>query len=160
MQKSKPNPGIDYGMGVTNIDPDTGIRFGVIMIVSLMPEAAIDIDIIFPPPICENCEQELEEDYTCPACNKQYDEWEFMDMEPIGLEYSKDGYMIMDCLDTDLFIMKSPYYTECSPCVPGAGNLDSPMEGGVKSYCLGPDWFEDNKAPYPVYEVKTGKRVA
>lgn len=34
-----------------------------------------------------------------------------------------------DCLDNDAFIIKSPYYTYaqfCSPCVPGAGNLDNP----------------------------------
>src|SRR5690606_21275898 len=42
--------------------------------------------------------------------------------------YEKDGYKITGCLDFDLFVLNSPYFTFaqfCSPCVPGAGNLDS-----------------------------------
>jgi len=26
-------------------------------------------------------------------------------------------------------------------------------------YCFGHDWFEDGKAPYPVYSVETGELV-
>jgi hypothetical protein len=53
-------------------------------------------------------------------------------------------------------VVKSPFYTYaqfCSPCVPGAGNLDNPMAEGVKTYCLGHDWFEGGVAPYPVWRV-------
>jgi hypothetical protein len=53
-------------------------------------------------------------------------------------------------------VLKSPYYSLaqfCSPCVPGAGNLESEDEDGVKTYCLSHDWFEDGKAPYKVYAV-------
>lgn len=35
--------GIDYGMGTTNIDAETGIRFGVIPSNDMMPEAFDDI---------------------------------------------------------------------------------------------------------------------
>lgn len=40
-----------------------------------------------------------------------------------------------------------------SKLTPGAGNLDNPRNDGPKTYCLGHDWFEDGKAPYPVYLV-------
>lgn len=73
--------------------------------------------------------------------------------------YEKDGYVISTCLDSDLIVTASPYYTMaqfCSPCVPGAGNLDCPCPTGPKTYCLGHDWFEDGIAPYPVYSVETG----
>ena len=28
-----------------------------------------------------------------------------------------------------------------------------------RAYCLGHDWFDDNKAPYPVYSVETGREI-
>jgi hypothetical protein len=59
-------------------------------------------------------------------------------------------------------VTDSPFYTFaqfCSPCVPGAGNLDNAMDEGVKTYCLGHDWFESGKAPYPVYSVTSGELV-
>jgi hypothetical protein len=81
--------------------------------------------------------------------------------------YEKDGYELRDCLTTDIFVIKSPYYTfapECSPCVPNAGNLDSASDREAasnweKAYCLHHDFFEGGKAPYPVYSVATGKRI-
>ena len=80
-----------------------------------------------------------------------------------------DGeYRITKCLDSDLMILKSPYYTYaqmCSPCCPGACNLDSPLDESVgdkegnKCYCLDKSWFENEEAPYPIYEVATGKKL-
>jgi hypothetical protein len=59
--------------------------------------------------------------------------------------------------DCDLFVFRSMYYTFaqfCSPCVPGAGNLDTPCDSGPKTYCLGIDWFDsDRPCPYPVYRI-------
>lgn len=75
--------------------------------------------------------------------------------------YEKDGYKIHTS-ETELWITLSPYYTHaqfCSPCAPGAGNLDTHCPNGPKTYCLGHDWFEDNKAPYPVFSVETGAIV-
>jgi hypothetical protein len=81
------------------------------------------------------------------------------------------------------------YCQFCSPCAPGAGHLEHPcfifvqlrfprsrkrrirrkwkkqMKNhglfplGVKTYCLGHDFFNNDKAPYPVFAVKTGQRV-
>lgn len=97
--------------------------------------------------------------------------------------YEKDGYIIQgDCDDpdlfiiNDLFIIKSPFYTyapPCSPCAPGAGYLldaitadevdehdeIKPGSGGMKTYCLPADWFEDNKSPYKYWKVKSNPNV-
>jgi hypothetical protein len=76
-------------------------------------------------------------------------------------------------------IKKSPYYTYCkgcSPCVPNAGDLDSPVtpdnfdESNVplsmfdyakvrRAYCLPKEFFDDDKAPYVYFRVETGERV-
>jgi hypothetical protein len=81
------------------------------------------------------------------------------------------------------------YAQFCSPCAPGAGYLMSPFvnkwensgtgQSGImkpeeypedyktkaenagfpKVYCFGHDWFEEGKAPYPVFSVETGEIV-
>jgi hypothetical protein len=41
-----------------------------------------------------------------------------------------------------VWVLDSPYYANCkgcSPCVPGAGDLDNPCENGLECYCLPPD---------------------
>ena len=79
--------------------------------------------------------------------------------------YEKDGLKLTGCLQTDLFVLKSPYYTYaqfCSPCVPGACNLDHPLDpdsGADKCYCLPFDWFEDMKAPYRIWRVEDNKEI-
>jgi hypothetical protein len=101
-------------------------------------------------------------DYACESCEYVFDSCQAFGEEPQGWNYSGDGYELTDCLDSDIFVLKSPYYTFapfCSPCVPGAGDLDNAMDDGVKSYCLGHDWFEGGKAPYKVFSVETGQEV-
>ena len=68
--------------------------------------------------------------------------------------------------DDDIFIVRSTYYTFavfCSPCAPGACNLTVPItdpdELSPKAYCFGHEWFEDDIAPYPVYDVETNCQV-
>jgi len=42
----------------------------------------------------------------------------------------------VNCLDSDILVTKSPFYTYapfCSPCVPGAGNLDSTVPIGIEA---------------------------
>jgi len=119
------NAGIDYGMGLSNIDNDTGIRYGVIS----MHEVS--------DAWCEESEEGMV--YACPYCGEEIED-----------------------IDTDIFITKSPYYTLCnfcSPCAPGAGYIMEQNKNGVKAYCFGHDWFDDGKAPYKVYNVKTDKEA-
>ena len=74
--------------------------------------------------------------------------------------YAKDGVKVKTDSHGDLWVLKSPYYTECrkcSPCAPNAGYLTS--DGSMRTYCLPHDWFDGDKAPYKVYSVKDGSEV-
>jgi hypothetical protein len=191
--------GIDYGLGLSNADKSTGTRYGVISQNSVNPDALSDIftngeDIAWKCAIEElknehdKAQAELPEDK-----QEEFDEdaaaeelsmnWE---SSLNNIRYERDGYILTGCLDSNVFILASPYYTYaqfCSPCVPGAGNLDNAfqqvnppadcpattngenyrhdaeMAGFPKVYCLGHDWFDDNKAPYPVFSVEDSSLV-
>jgi hypothetical protein len=170
------NAGIDYGRCVTNIDLETGIRFGVIALHSVSGDALNDLEPDYGEPACPQCcnkvveltmESDSDEDYPqytkhgcadyiCHTCKHTLDSSDVFGAEPKGFTYDSDGYKLTQCLDSDIFVLKSNYYTFaqfCSPCVPGAGNLDTPMADGTKTYCLDPTWFEGGRAPYPVYAV-------
>ena len=73
-----------------------------------------------------------------------------------------DGEYVAECDSYgDIFITKSPYFTTCrycSPCAPGAGYLMNYDPDGIRAYCFGPDWFDNNVAPYKVYSVATGEK--
>ncbi len=172
-------------MGKVNIDLTNGIRYGVISQHSIMMEVMDNFEYDYGDPCCPKCSNVIldyteeynkddsigeynhsseydSEDYVCLGCKLIIGSESAYPNEAIGFHYEGEGYQIIDCLDTDLMILKSPYYTLCqfcSPCVPGAGNLDSPIENGIRAYCLGAGWFEDEKAPYPIYNVKTDERV-
>lgn len=160
--------GIDYGNGLTNIDLETGIRYGITSTHSLYDGIWDDLESVYPDPCCPSCGNELTEsvkkDHRCIPCKKSYWSDELGDTDPICFTYGSNGYQLETTNDcTNLFICESPYYTTClfcSPCVPGAGDLDNPIEGGVKTYCLGHDWYQNDIAPYPVYSVVTGELVA
>ena len=134
--------GIDYGLGRSNVDTATGIRFGV---------------------ISQNEVLQAWADSSEPYYGETDDDEEIDDCaEPISYTYEEDGYVAECGDDGDIFLTRSPYYTKCafcSPCAPGAGYLMDHREGGIRAYCFGHDWFEGEAAPYPVYSVKTGKLV-
>lgn len=141
--------GIDYSLGHSNYNQETGIHFGVISQNAIMGEALADFENIYPE--CDN--PECEDSGFCEC-----------DFESIGMTYDREGYKIENCLDFDLMILESPYYTYCqycSPCVPGAGNLETEVQNGVKTYCLGVDWFDEySPCPYEhIWEVSTGKQI-
>jgi hypothetical protein len=156
--------GIDYGMGKTNIDHETGIRYGVIP-ANTVGEAWFDSsEAQYGDPHCPKCGNELPEGFDdCDSCacghTVRFVGDECYSEEAQCFTYDKDGYRLTqggdDC---DIFVLKSPYYTKaayCSPCAPGACYLTDSREDGGRAYCLGHDWFEDGKAPYPVYDVTT-----
>lgn len=169
--------GIDYGMSMTNIDKKTNIRFGIIS-QSAVPYWFEESEADYGKPSCPDCKNELdesinirdldiEEEYYCSTCKKGFndiDDTLFLD-EPLLYYYSQNGYKTFSDIYNDIWITESPYYTYaqfCGPCAPGACHLSSPLETphpDNKCYCFGHDWFEDEKAPYPVYDCKTGKKV-
>lgn len=191
-------PGIDYsGNSLANQNIATGIHFGVISCHSLMPEAIHqnqEFDYGTPEeavdcPECDHCfhpphASKWGDILACPNCGEEF-ELEIPDMaEPCGWSIESDGCRVVNCLDNDAMILESPYFTYaayCSPCCPGAGNLDNPFptddpwtpfeepsdapywaqhaesHGFPKVYALSHDWFEGGKAPYPVFSVETGE---
>lgn len=169
--------GIDYGRGLSNVNHETGIRYGVISSHTVGQAWYDDAIADYGDPSCPECgntvldsdavdiqDQEWFEgkDYACLGCKACYWSDSVFGDEPVGYSYEADGYKLTDCLDSDIFVLDSPYYTFaqfCSPCVPGAGNLDTFCPSGPKTYCLGHDWFENSKAPYPVYRVADNSEV-
>jgi len=154
---------IDYGMGLANVDSKTGIRYGVISQHSVSGDALNDMDYDYPLG-CPDCgsdalvaSKSTRFDFYCQSCKT----WHMSDScygdEVTGFHLEDGEYTLVDCLDSDIMVIRSPYYTfaqYCSPCVPGAGNLDSPMPDGAKAYCLGLDWFDDySSCPYTIYRV-------
>lgn len=146
----------------TNINNETGIRYGVISMNSVSQEA-LDIggsnweDLTYQA--CKR-EAEFEPDYDEDEFNDHYmgdgdTDWAFKDSE----------YEMESCLTNDLMILKSPYYTFsrlCSPCVPNAGDLnsDADEETGYKTYCLGREFFDNySPLPYKVYSVATNEEI-
>ena len=172
--------GIDYGLGRTNIDVKTGIRYGVIAINSLNEWIWESLEADYGEAQCPECastviESEHGKDYFCWDCwdcngSKQgherlYTHWSdrcFGD-EPLGHSLSENGIEAHSAFNqTCLFVTASPFYTFaafCSPCAPGAGNLDSSCEDGAKTFCLPADYFDDERCPYPVYRVSDDSLV-
>lgn len=182
----KPNIGIDYGLGSTNIDTTTGIRYGVISQHDLAPEALDTIfngeNLSFQAYMAEakdklrstldeyfsdykhgaNKQSKLDAvtDDAFDAIKQELSDAYTGDSDKYRLE--RDGYVIETSDPADLFVTKSPYFTRCqfcSPCAPGAGYITNTQEDGPKTYCLGHDWFDNNKAPYPVFSVESGNLV-
>lgn len=182
--------GIDYGRGLTNIDTSTGIRYGVISQHSLASWFYDEYEPVYGPPMCPVCGNEATDassdfiaadefeqynnrgcvDYACYTCKHTLDNSDVYPDEPIGHELKTDEYHAVDCLDSDVMLLKSPFYTYapfCSPCVPGAGNLDNAArdtDGGIenrwsKTFCFGHDYFENNRAPYRVFRVDDNSEV-
>jgi predicted RNA-binding Zn-ribbon protein involved in translation (DUF1610 family) len=157
---------MDYGGGVTNIDTKTGIRYGVIALNSVTGDSLEDLEYDYPfnCPDCGNDSlvksRSAQYDYFCQSCRTWHMSDDCWGEESNGFHFEDSEYTLVDCLDTNIMVIKSPYYTHarfCSPCVPGAGDLDTPDEDGIKTYCLGPDWFDAHlncPLPYPVYKVE------
>lgn len=176
--------GIDYGLGRTNKDSATGIRFGVIPQNDVLQAWADSSEPYYGKPVenleCPDCGEEIAHpekwgDTVQCDCGKNV-ECELPDFaEPLSFSYDEDGYHAECGQDGDIFITESPYFTYaqfCSPCAPGACYLRNPLDvpfdaqerplGGFednRAYCFGHDWFEDGRAPYPVYSVATGELV-
>lgn len=146
------NKGIDYGMGQTNRDPKSGIRYGVISQNEVLQAWADESEAVYPCEVCEVPEDERE----CGGCDF---------CEPESFVYTREGYKAQSDSYGDIFVIESPYFTYaqfCSPCAPGACHLGNPLESpdeDNRAFCFGHDWFEDERAPYPVFEVETGRRV-
>lgn len=176
---------IDYGHGRTNINPDTGIRYGVISMNSLDPDmlgdfdalpnpliaaahadyareqlqalaakneiTADDLDLDDPTMALSEAIAALEDQAAIDALEavdlRAYEHFFFgVDSDLDGCEGEIDGvhvrvFELGGALH--LFVFSSPHtdhFAFCSPCIPGAGNLDSPDPSGPLTYDVPPDW--------------------
>lgn len=173
--------GIDYGLGRTNVS-ESGIRFGVIPQNDIGSAWFDTAEPDYGDPTCPKCGNKAKtakgeyarfehakhecSDYVCHSCKYVFGSESAFGDEPVGGYVLDDGEYKAQCgQDGDIFILKSPYFTFaqfCSPCAPGACYLRNPLDGQPESnraYCFGADWFEDGKAPYPIYSVETGELV-
>ena len=154
--------GIDYGLGLTNIDRETGIHYGVINQNEVLQAWCDSSEPQYGDTECHICGASIQvgADF-CPRCNHDFiGEWD--NVEPSACVVDDGEYQATCGDDGDIFIVKSPYYTKCkfcSPCAPGAGYLMSSNDDGIKAYCFNHDWFESGIAPYPVYCVATDKLI-
>lgn len=155
-----------------NYDPKTGISFGVISQNSLNFDAInswYENDSIY-----EECAEELEKAVKNGEITKEdkesvlenydndYHHWYVKDDGGISAEFFEDL--------NAWYITKSPFYTfckKCSPCCPGAGDLDSPIDPDDhevmnlcdRAYCLPKEYLDDECAPYHVYRVDNDEEV-
>ncbi len=140
--------GIDYGMGTTNIDRKTGIRYGVIPANDVGQAWFDDAEADYGEPTCPKCgravkdlmitdddalidsngdEIEYEQygcgcaDFKCDDCQHTLDSQDCYGEQAIGYSYSGDGYELSQGGDDrDVFVLKSPFYTLAPYCSPCA----------------------------------------
>lgn len=161
--------GIDYGRGLANIDNENGIRYGVISIHEVTQAwcDSSEANYIYTCPFCGSDLKKGQDAKQCPSCYKRIDpDRDFDCLDPSSFFIDDGEYLAEQGYDdTDIFIIKSPYYTYsqfCSPCAPGAGYLMSELatkDPDNKTYCFGNDFFDDGKAPYTVYRVSDDEIV-
>lgn len=165
--------GIDYGLGKTNVDVDTGIRYGVIPVHAVTQAWCDSAESRYGDPTCPECGSDVTEidatddkdcgNWRCVTCDHVTQCDGVYPESPLSWVLDDGEYQAEQSGDdVDIFVFKAPFFTRaayCSPCAPGACYLTSPTEDGDRAYCLGHDWFEDQAAPYPVYSVATGELV-
>jgi ribosomal protein L37AE/L43A len=178
--------GLDYsGPGATcNRDSKTGIRYGVIPSRAVGQSWYDSSEPDYGEPHCPQCGNKVEsnnyadaekrEDYTtlhhgekyaCDECKLLFDGQNAFPEEPCGHVLDDGEYKCNEDSSGDIWVFKSTYFTYaqfCSPCAPGACYLSNPLEDRLESnraYCLGHDFFESHRAPYPVFSVKTAREI-
>lgn len=171
--------GIDYGMGRTNIDRETGIRFGVVN-QNEMGDGFFDSVENEYAQACPKCGTDLTADQVialeentvrkphewmkehfvhvapCPHCEEDISPDDVHGEEPIGSYIDEDGIKASIDSQGDIFVLKSPFYTHgifCSPCAPGAVSVGvkemSNDEDCPRGYCLPYSWFREDERPKP-----------
>ena len=172
-----------------NFDASTGISYGVISQHSLSPYAVDDIissadDLYYEEAKAEFIESltdailEVLNNYITYHEDPEINVDDYVDMWNDAYQNDEHHWFIKDAEytldfsnDLGIYVCKSPYYTYCrgcSPCCPGAGDLDSSITkdgydhtefnymswgGAKKAYCLPNDYFDDHKAPYVYFKV-------
>lgn len=179
IENPKSNPFIELLR--TNINLQTGIRYGTIYGNDISPESIDEIissgtDLTFEESRDEfisDLSSDIEdlinskdkysdlciEDIDLSAASDRFSE-NYDDMCTGVYEYSQKGYLIRySSEDNSIIVLKSPYYTIsrlASPCFPNGVYLkDYDKDNGYMAYCLGADFFdpEYSHIPYEIFNV-------
>lgn len=131
---------------MTNTNPETGIPYGVVAMNNLA-------DWVFDEFLYHGNNDSYDAALAeWRAENPDADEEEFSDFyegEEENYSLEKDGLVLgLSYLGGApmIWVFQSPHTTTvrpCSPCVPGAGDLDTPDPDGMECYTLPPDWFRE-----------------
>jgi hypothetical protein len=172
---------------MSNYDEKTGISYGVISPHAINPDCLSSLYDDGKDPYYESMKEEINNivneminstAYTISDDTKSNIIDLIMDDLNDGYEnsdgqcdYSDAEYTLHVSGDNfGIFVIKSPYYTycrKCSPCTPGAGDLNNPLEindievldNFDRAYCLDKSYFDDEKAPYRVFRVDNDQEV-
>jgi hypothetical protein len=177
---------------MANYDEKTGMAYGVISPHAISFEALNDIYDQGTDPYYENAKEEFSTDLKTVLDRYGFSIGQIDEVLSPALDifnesfesscgdgqcdYSDKDYILHVSGDNfGIFVIKSPYYTycrKCSPCAPGAGDLNNPIdltiEGSineytseVKAYCLDKSFFDEeySKIPYRVFRVEDDQEV-
>jgi hypothetical protein len=139
-----------FKMLTENMNPKTGIHYGVISPHNISPEALDDIVRDSEDTIYEESREEFTNGLISVIkeyCEDNYlhieekdididsiiDDWDSSyDNDNHSYHYTDAEYELHVCDDNyGIYVIKSPYYTytrPCSPCSPNAGDLDNPVQ--------------------------------
>lgn len=142
---------------MVNINPETGIRYGIISANSLHPDLIFDLQMsgkdLHWEDACADLRKSIDRDMDIPAEDKE-DEYE-LQLEDMGDSFQDDepvhsfNYQGVKGRTTWLgggllvWIFESPFMDKfriCSPCVPNCCDCDSPDPNGYEGYDVPPQW--------------------
>ena len=125
-----------------NINPKTGIRYGIIAANEIDSDFLSDFTYVYQDIFCSNCGEKLSDIY-CPECGTE--NIEYQEQEPISFEYM--GVGIIASWDTNsnyvtVFKSRSIFKRAlCSPCYPNAGDLST--TGNYKTYGIPTEYLNN-----------------
>jgi hypothetical protein len=146
-------------MLTVNTNPSTGVRYGTVYLQSLAGWAFEEFLYHGTNLSYEAARKDFEQEFRAAYEGEPDDLDDALDeaLDGFNEDYTgeEETYRLeKDGLELELsylggapmvWVLKSPHTARvrlCSPCVPNAGDLGSPDEGGVEAYTLPPEWFE------------------
>lgn len=139
---------------MANVNPETGIRYGVASLNNLADWVFDEFFYHGTNVSYEKALEEFKKDVLKRAMSVSDEEIQRFSDEYQGEEecytLERDGLKLgLSYLGGAplVWVYESPFTTyarECSPCVPNAGDLDNQDESGVQCYTLPPEWFNND----------------
>lgn len=127
-----------------NIDPETGIHYGVISIHSVGWGLLDDIYMYGVDNILQSYIEELQAEG---KSEEEIDEaLDSYSCDGTNITYEDNDYKLW-INDATIMVIKSPHCIRtrfCSPCYPNAGDLDTPDSAGIVTYAIKPEDLRDD----------------